>query len=111
MLDQGASQGGLTEYSSLMNLPNVALTYVPLNPDEPNQNPYVFGSVAGVMRDSKGDLNLAISIALNQWVASGTQQEELESMDSGRRNSTVGSHGHAVATASDPCCRLRSHNT
>ena len=78
MLDQGASQGGLTVYSDLMNLPNVALTYVPLNPDEPNQNPYTFGSVAGVMPDSKGDLNLAISIALNQWVSNGMQQAELE---------------------------------
>jgi ABC-type amino acid transport substrate-binding protein len=77
-LDQGVAQGALGVYSNLVSVPNVAITYVPLNPEEPTQNPYVFGSVGAVMKPSLGDLNLALSIALNQWVSSGMQQQELE---------------------------------
>jgi cystine transport system substrate-binding protein len=73
--DQGSVGGALKQYTSL-HVVGSPQTYVPTGKfaNELSGNPFKFGSIGAVTHDSAGDLNLALSIVVNQMVKNGQQK-------------------------------------
>lgn len=78
--DQVAISAAKAEYTDLRSLPD-AFPYAAGFPDDAKDNPYILLAIANATRHEDGDLNLAISLAIQDIIDSGLQQEILEEFD------------------------------
>jgi ABC-type amino acid transport substrate-binding protein len=78
MYDNGSTVGALKQYKDLRAIDKL-YTFVPIGKyaNEPEVNPYVFGSVGMVTHLEDNDFNRALSIIIKEMVADGSQKEIL----------------------------------
>ncbi len=79
MYDDGSTAGALKQFTALRATDEL-FRYRPTGnySNEAQESPYVFGAAAAITRSADNDLNRALSIAINDMVADGTQKRILE---------------------------------